>query len=199
MAVYRFKISFEDYEEIFREIEIKSEQTFEDLHFAIQASISFDAKEPASFYMSNDHWTKEQEISLGERPPRDGVPSVLMKDAVLLDWIVDPHQKIYYEADYNSQWTFFVELVRILSVENHRTKYPVCVKTSGDAPKQRGTVLPVKVDEMETEEVMEPLTDDYVEDESALDSESEEVIDADEADAITGEGLGDEGAAEDEA
>ena len=44
MAVYRFRITFENFEEVYREIEIKSDQTFEDLHFAIQSSIGFDAK-----------------------------------------------------------------------------------------------------------------------------------------------------------
>src|SRR5437868_2498901 len=99
MAVYRFRVSFEDQEEIYREIEIKSEQTFEDLHYAILASIRFDGADPGSFYMSNDNWVKGQEISLKERPPRNGVPCILMKNATMQDWIEDPHQKIYYESD----------------------------------------------------------------------------------------------------
>ncbi|HKR06972.1 MAG TPA: hypothetical protein VJY62_20210 [Bacteroidia bacterium] len=197
MAVYRFRVAFEDYEEIYREIEIKSEQTFEDFHFAIQASIGFDAKEPASFYMSNDNWIKGQEISLTERPSRNGVKCVLMKNACLQDWIEDPHQKIYYESDYNSDWTFFIELVRILPGENPHTKYPVCVKTNNDAPKQRGIIIPYK-DETDPEEGIVPtFLDDYVEEDSVKE-EGEEVIDEDEADAITDEGLNEEGTTEEE-
>jgi hypothetical protein len=64
MAVYKFKISFEDYEDIFRVIEIKSTQTFLDLHKAILDSIGFDQKQMASFYMSNDSWKRFQEITL---------------------------------------------------------------------------------------------------------------------------------------
>jgi hypothetical protein len=198
MAVYRFRISFEDQEEIYREIEIKSEQTFEDLHFAIQAAIGFDAKEAASFYISNDNWIKGQEISLHERPPRNGVPCILMKNAMMQDWIEDPHQKIYYVSDYNSDWTFFAELVKIIPVETRLAKYPVCVKVNGDAPKQRGSNILYKADETEEELIAEPIIDDYVEDESALDSEEEEVIDADEADAITDEGMNEEGRSEEE-
>jgi pRiA4b ORF-3-like protein len=198
MSVYRFKISFEDHEDVYREIEIRSEQTFEDLHYAIQSSIAFDAAEPASFYMSNDHWTKGQEISLHERPSKNGSTPVLMKDALLRDWIVDPHQKIYYESDYSALWTFFVELIRIIPVEDIRKKYPVCVKVNGDAPKQRGLTLPFKADENEEEVLTEPIIDDYVEDESELDSQEEEVIDEDEADAITDEGLNEAGPAEEE-
>ena len=35
MAIYRFKLSFEDYDEVVREIDIKTTQTFEDLHKAL--------------------------------------------------------------------------------------------------------------------------------------------------------------------
>jgi|SRR6185436_7563237 len=205
MAVYRFRITFEDFEEISREIEIKSEQTFEDLHFAIQESINFDGAQPASFYMSNDNWIKGQEISLGERPARDGVKCVLMNNAYLQDWIEDPHQKIYYESDYSSDWTFFVELIKILPDANPRAKYPVCVKINGDAPKQRAVFIPYK-DEKDPEEGAAPaFLDNYVEEdelkaeeEDVIGEEGEEVIDENEADAITDEGLQEEGSSEDE-
>ena len=55
MAIYRFRISFEEFDDIHRDIEIKSIQSFEQLHLAIQESIGFDASKPASFYMSNDN------------------------------------------------------------------------------------------------------------------------------------------------
>ncbi|MEP7170906.1 MAG: hypothetical protein ABI855_16175 [Bacteroidota bacterium] len=201
MAVYRFRITFEDYEEIFREIDIKSDQTFEELHDAIQLAINFDGAAPASFYMSNDNWVKGQEISLKERPPRNGVKCVLMEKACLQDWIEDPHQKIYYESDYNSDWKFFVELVKILPDGNRHKKYPECVKVSGDAPKQHGVVIPYK-DETDPEEGIVPVfLDDYVEEAEETKEEGdevEEVIDPDEADAITDEGLTEEGPAEEE-
>jgi len=42
MAVYRFKVSFEDFEDIYREIEVTSEQTFADFYKAILSSIKFE-------------------------------------------------------------------------------------------------------------------------------------------------------------
>jgi predicted double-glycine peptidase len=32
MALYRFRVTFEDYDDVMREIDVKSNQTFEDLH-----------------------------------------------------------------------------------------------------------------------------------------------------------------------
>ncbi len=64
MSVYRFRVSFEDNEEIYREIEIKSLQNFEDFHTIILSSIGFDNKHQASFFISDDYWRKGDEITL---------------------------------------------------------------------------------------------------------------------------------------
>jgi len=194
MSVYRFKVTFEDYEDVSREIDIRSTQSFVDLHYAIQEAIGFDASQPASFYMSNDNWIKDREISLEQRPPHNGEENVLMKDAVLGKWIADPHQKIYYVFDYNTQWTFYIELHRIFAADDTRKKYPVCVKVNGEAPKQKIVPLPVKTDVDESAEDDEPniVDDDYtadtVEVAEEVDEPEEVVINAEEADDITNEG-----------
>ncbi len=137
MSVYRFKISFEEHDDVSREIEVLSEQTFENLHFGILEAIRFTADQGASFFMSNDRWSKEQEIALDHVPGKTSESAVLMKEAVLRDYINDPHQKIYYLFDYAAQWTFHVELVRILASADSAYRYPVCVKSTGDAPRQK--------------------------------------------------------------
>jgi hypothetical protein len=71
-VVYRFKVMFEDHEDVVRDIEITNLQTFEDFHNIIQSSIGFDASKPASFFICTDHWIKEQEIVLEARKDKDG-------------------------------------------------------------------------------------------------------------------------------
>jgi hypothetical protein len=44
MAVYKFRISLEEDEDIVRDIEIRATQTFEDLHYAILSAIGFDTQ-----------------------------------------------------------------------------------------------------------------------------------------------------------
>ena len=68
MAVYRFKVSFEDYDDVVREIDIKSTQTLEDLHRAIHASTVYNPEQSSSFYVSNDQWIKGEEIAYLEEP-----------------------------------------------------------------------------------------------------------------------------------
>jgi len=169
MAVYRFRISFEEYDEIYRDIEIRSVHNFNQFHMAIQEAIGFDASKAASFFMSNDLWKKGQEIISGNENSVTG--KILMKDARLCDHIADPHQKIYYVFDQPSQWTFFIELIKILPDGDPGKIYPACVKIQGEAPKQYLKIEPPKgipdpefIDEDIFSEILideeEPGTDD---------------------------------------
>ncbi len=136
MAVYKFSVTFEDYDDVYREIEIKSSQTFEDLHKAIQDSIGFDNKQLASFYMSNDMWRKGREITLMDmNEENEEAPKSIMKSCKLADFIEDPHQKIIYVFDFMAMWNFMVELMKI-QPDNAKVKYPICSKSVGVAPKQ---------------------------------------------------------------
>ncbi len=140
--VYKFRITFEDHEDISRDIEIRPDQTFEDLHLCIQSSIGFDASKPASFFMSNDNWVKGKEISTENKTNKQGEKVAHVRKARLNDFIVDPHQKIYYEFD--TTWTFFVELIKLIPASENILPYPRCVKFTGDAPKQYLKVEPIR-------------------------------------------------------
>jgi hypothetical protein len=163
MAIYRFRVSFEDYDEVSRDIEIRSNQTFEDFHHAIQSAIGFDASKPASFYMSNDHWMKGREITSRELSEEQATQIPTLRKARLCDFIADPHQKIYYLFDFTAKWTFHAELTKIMKVEEPGADYPRCVKSAGEAPKQYGInqagPLPVPED-------FDPDVDDLLEDEA---------------------------------
>ena len=140
MALYRFRITFEDYDDVMREIDVKSNQTFEDLHHAIHKSTGYNPEFPSSFYISNDQWTKGEEITFLPNQKRidRGVP--LMQKVKLLKYIDDPHQKFYYTFNFDRPFDFHVELMKIILDEAPGTVYPTIVKSIGDAPKQFGNV-----------------------------------------------------------
>ncbi len=183
MAIYRFKVAFEDNEDVYREIEIKSAQNFEDFHNVILQSIDFDNIHDSSFYISDDHWRKGEEIVLRpakeEDKRRPSEPKRQMNKCKMASLIDDPHQKFLYVYDAKTQWTFLIELLKIVP-DDVKATYPKCAKSIGIAPKQYLTsdAVNVVVDEDEFDE-SEPETDDeaYVlatnEDETAL-LESEE-------------------------
>ncbi len=143
MAVYKFKIVVEDNEDIYREIEILSGQTFEDFHNAIQDAFSFDKKHSASFFVSDDYWRKDQEITLknedlelDEEEKRKAVPEKkLMQSVKIAKFIESPRQRFMYVFDPIAKWSFCIELMKIMP-DNPTNKYPTCVRSIGKSPKQ---------------------------------------------------------------
>lgn len=186
MAIYRFKVSFENYDDVWREIDIRSDQTFEDFFYAIQQSIGFDNKHDASFYISNDQWKLGQKIST----VTDNKNAIALKDAVMHDWVNDPHQKIYYTYDSKNDWSFYIELVRILMKEDITVSYPACVKVYGDSPVQYIRQPSPSVQEADATDKLlsdllkgihesdEEVTADYEED-SLEEEEEEEIVSED--------------------
>jgi len=143
MAIYRFKVSFEDYDDVERDIDIKSNQTFEDLHRAIHQSTGYKIEASSSFYVSNDQWKKSEEIAYLPNQRKINNEVALMENSKLSSFIDDPHQKFYYIYNFDRPFDFHVELVKIMLNEEPGKTYPHISKTLGEAPKIPGTgILP---------------------------------------------------------
>lgn len=134
MAIYRFRISFEDYDDVIREIDIKSNQTFKDLHFFFLTQIGYDPEKSSSFYVSNDQWIKNEELAYlpNQRKIDRGV--ALIENSKFSAFIDDPHQKFYYIYNFDKPYEFHVELIKILDNDASKT-LPSLFKAVGEAPK----------------------------------------------------------------
>ncbi len=140
MAILRFRIYWEDDDSIYRDVVIRHNQTFADLHDIILKSYEFDNKHKATFYRSNDNWLRGKEISLEKYDDKKYVvPPLLMAETPLGSEIRDPNQKFIYVYDFNKFWTFKVELIHVDKEENKKMTYPGCVRSEGIAPSQYGT------------------------------------------------------------
>ncbi|MXV17850.1 IS1096 element passenger TnpR family protein [Hufsiella ginkgonis] len=143
MAIYRFRVSFEDYDDIIREIDIKSNQTFEDLHYAIHKSTGYAPSQSSSFYVSNDQWLKGDEIAFLPSQRKVNAGIALMEKSKLSSFIDDPHQKFYYTYNFERPYDFHVELIKILLDDEKGKEYPSLFKSIGDAPKPASAGVPV--------------------------------------------------------
>ncbi|OOQ56443.1 IS1096 element passenger TnpR family protein [Mucilaginibacter pedocola] len=141
MALYRFRVTFEDYDDVSRDIDIRSTQTFEDLHHAINQSIGYNPEYPSSFYISNDQWMKGEEFTYLPNQKRIDRKILLMDKVKLSSQIDDPHQKFYYTFNFDRPFDFHVELKQIILNETAGATYPLVVRTVGEAPKQFGNVF----------------------------------------------------------
>ena len=193
MALYRFRITFEDYDDVVREIDVKSNQTFEDLHRAIHQSTGYNPEYPSSFYISNDQWIKGEEITFMPNQKRIDRKVALMDKVKLLSYIDDPHQKFYYTFNFDRPFDFHVELMKIILDEAPGVTYPAVIKSTGEAPKQFGNVLNVPIaapegddfdflnemaigeeDAEDFEEISETADEDLVPKAAVVDDEEEE-------------------------
>lgn len=146
---YRFKVWFEEDEDLNRTIDIQPSATFLDFHNIILDSIGFNKKEPSSFYLSEDNWRKGKEITLEDK--QGG--KLLMEKTIIKDMVNDPHQKFLYITDFKEQWTLCIELQSIQN-DIKGVKYPIVAKSNGKAPKQNEGIGRFKiVDETEFDEI----------------------------------------------
>jgi hypothetical protein len=151
MAVYRFRVIIEDNDDVYRDVDIKAAQTFEELHNTIQEAFKFDNKHAASFFVSDDYWRKGLEITLRKEdlPLTDEEirlkvdPKKLMSEAKIAKYIETPHQRFVYVFDEKVQWTFLLEMMKITN-EDAKAKYPLISKSIGAPPKQYKQLTVIK-------------------------------------------------------
>lgn len=149
--IYRFKVWFEEEEDICRVIDIMPSSTFLEFHNVILDSISFKKDVQSSFWASDDNWRKGKEISFNQNG------KLLMKDAKLKEFVNDPHQKFIYITDFNEEWTLHIELQSIQN-DVKGISYPFVFKSVGKAPKQNEGIGRFKiVDETEFDEIANKL------------------------------------------
>ena len=139
MAILKFRIYWEEDESVYRDIVIKHQQHFLDLHQAILKSYEFDSKHQATFYKSNDAWQQGREISLEKYDKSYKAEPLMMAEVNIGSQISDPNQKFIYEYDFAKNWRFMVELINVDRDEDKKLEYPSCVRKEGLGPSQYGT------------------------------------------------------------
>ena len=129
--VFRFRLTFEDVDDVSRVFDISGRNTFADFHFAIQDAINFDRIKVASFYKANDQWRPGEEFCT------DNKSTAKSADASVLEkQIDDPYQKFLYNYDpTGGDWHIRLEVIK-LAKEQEGQSYPLMVKSEGAAHKQ---------------------------------------------------------------
>lgn len=177
MAVYRFRVTFEDYEDVYRDIDMPSKGTFLELHQEIHKSTGYNVEVSSSFYVSNDQWKKGTEIAHLPAKRKSDANVLIMEAIRLSKFIDDPHQKFYYIYNFDRPYDFHVELIKILKEEDGK-EYPSLFKSVGLAPKALAAAnFPVATDDDDDEE---DIVEDLITEEYGVDEEDEyDVMDGD--------------------
>lgn len=133
--VYRFKLVSDEVSNFSREIEIDSENTFLQLRNAILESVNFTKDELDSFFLCNDDWEREDEVTLEDMGNSSSDQDLwLMESTPLSELIEDEGQKLIFVYDYLTERSFFMELKEMVPARN--LVEPICTIKKGKAPAQ---------------------------------------------------------------
>ena len=130
--VFKFKLVSDEATGFSREIEIDPDATFLDLRNAILDSVGYNKDNLSSFFICDDHWQKEQEITLEDMGTASDQDLYLMKDTPVSELIEEEGQRLIFTFDYLTERSFFMELQEIITGRHIMT--PACVKKTGNPP-----------------------------------------------------------------
>lgn len=161
MNTFKFRVIINTEEDVFRDIEIATDDTFESLHKAILSSFNFEEGEMASFYMSDETWVQGEEISLMAMEEAAGATKTKsMATLQLQNMVSQPEDKLVYVYDFLRMWSFYVELVEVKKAAPN-TIYPRVAMVFGDAPEQESKEIDIFADFDFGDEVYDDGDDDY--------------------------------------
>jgi len=119
-SLYKFRVSLEDDENIYRDIEIQSTQLIKDFFPCVYHSFGQKKSSSASLYKSNEGWDKGKQFTdLG----------------IKMSSVVEtPHQKMIFELHHSLFGDYLIELIRLSSEYDNTIHYPRCTKSRGLLP-----------------------------------------------------------------
>ena len=131
--IFVFEISSTDAPDFRRLIHIDPDQTFEDFHQVLQRTCNFDHSQLASFFLTDDLWRKNIEITSldsGKSTPK----LISMRTTKLKDHLSKVGQKLIYVFDYFNDRFLYVELKELNMKADLRE--PFVAYEKGIAPSQ---------------------------------------------------------------
>lgn len=132
--IFNFRIVSDEVDNFRREIQIDADATFLDLKNAICESVGYDKNQMSSFFLCDDSWEKEKEITMEDMGSDPSQEVYLMEDSVLSVFVEDEGQRLMFTFDYLTDRSFFMEMKELQTGKN--LKDPVCVMAIGKAPSQ---------------------------------------------------------------
>ena len=152
--IYLFRIISDEDQEFYRDLVIDGSDTFLDFHHCLQEDLGFDPSQLASFFITNEFWEKQQEITLIDMMQEPGITSYTMEQVTLEEHIRELNQRMIYVFDFFSDRAYFIELIEI-SDEVSPRETPFIGHRQGDPPPQ--LALDLLMDESPEIEETDPL------------------------------------------
>ena len=127
-----FKVMFKYRKGIWRKIELKAEQTLENLHDSIQDALGWDDDHLYSFFMDNKFYSKEEDTEYTRPSHPEGRKTADIKAGA---FGFKKGQKFAYLFDFGDEHRFEIEVADFGIIQKGK-KYPVLLESKGKSPEQ---------------------------------------------------------------
>jgi hypothetical protein len=150
--IYLFRVISDEIPDFLRDVVAEDSDTFLEFHQTLQKNLGYDSSQLASFFITNQFWEKQQEITLIDMMQDPGVSTATMDQVTLGEFLKDVNQRMIYVFDFFSNRAFFMELIEVSDDLSSR-ETPFVAHSKGDPPPQ------IALDQLLSEEVDDPLAD----------------------------------------
>ena len=132
--VYRFIIVSDEVDDFRRDITIDSDATFFELHETILHSVGYAKDQITSFFICDDDWDKQTEITLMDMDSSSDKDIYIMDSTRLSELLDEERQKLIYVFELLTDRCFYMELREIITGKN--LDKPQILKSVGSPPQQ---------------------------------------------------------------
>ncbi|MDE5888026.1 MAG: hypothetical protein K2J48_02600 [Muribaculaceae bacterium] len=132
--VYKFKLVSDEVSNFSREIEIDSTSSFLQLRNVILDSVGYTKDDMCSFFLCDDQWNREEEITLTDMGSSSDQDVWIMEDTALNEFIEEEGQKLSFVFDYFTERSFFMEMKE--EIPGKSLSEPICTMKRGNPPAQ---------------------------------------------------------------
>ena len=132
--IYKFLVGSEESENFKLEIKIDSEDTFMRLRNTILDASGYSKEQMDSFYICDDDWHKEKEVTVMDMGSDSDEDVWIMDDTPLDELLDEEGQKLKFVFDYMTERYFYMVLKE--TIPGKSLHDPLCTRKEGKAPKE---------------------------------------------------------------
>ncbi|MCB9202709.1 MAG: hypothetical protein H6604_06670 [Flavobacteriales bacterium] len=132
--LYKIRVILNTDEEknVFRDIQIRGNQTLWNLHQGIRSAFNFKTEEMASFYYCDETWEQQGEIPLEDMT--DDHSGETMSDIYIKQALPELNSRLLYVYDFMDMWSFYIEAIEIKEKAPASIHYPLTIFRFGTVP-----------------------------------------------------------------
>ena len=171
--IYKFVIVSDEADNFKLQIAIDSTATFMQLRNIILESAGYGKEQMDSFYICDDEWNKEKEVTCMDMGSDSDQDIWIMDDTQLDELLEDEGQRMKFVFDYMTERFFKVKLKEVIPGKNLHD--PLCSRKEGKAPKESMGLEEIIIPTPKIEEApIEELDEDFYGDEGFNEEELKE-------------------------